>query len=224
MSDTSPAGPAAGQPAPTVVASNSSHCVWIIDPLPVSREGMRHLIDSRSHLRVVGTSHDARDLIVRSQPSSLNVVLITDKVPGNDAFVAVQMIRQTEPELPIVRLASEINASVNDEQHGITATIKANVDVDTLLATLLRAAASHRVPHHEAPSPQQRSLRRGQLSAREHQVLELLAHGISNKDIARHLSIGDETVKTHVAHILSKLEARDRTHAVAIALRNGIIR
>ncbi len=224
MSDISPAVPREGYPARRVDANDPPFRVWIVDPLPTSREGLRRIIDGQSQLRVAGTSSDASDLIATSDTPSLDVVLITDKVPVNKAFITIQKIRQTKPELPIVRLANGTDAALNDPGLKITATIDATASVNLLLATLVTAAQLHGVGSREALSQQRRSAIRRPLSAREHQVLELLANGTSNRGVAQLLSIGDETVKTHVAHILSKLEARDRTHAVAIALRNGIIR
>lgn len=98
MSDISPAVPREGYPARRVDANDPPFRVWIVDPLPTSREGLRRIIDGQSQLRVAGTSSDASDLIATSDTPSLDVVLITDKVPVNKAFITIQKIRQTKPE------------------------------------------------------------------------------------------------------------------------------
>lgn len=205
--------------------------VALIDSTPLVREGLRYLINRTPGMRWVGSAESAplgRRLCERLRP---DVVLLDASVDprghlaqvltaGNREIGVILMV--DEPHRTTRYLSGAFAAGVRgalrrSAQPGelLRAIQAVHLDgryLDPTLAPALAPVAGRQRPEHQQP-----------LSRREHQVLQLIADGLENQAIADLLFVSVETVRTHVKSILRKLSSRDRTHAVAIAFRSGVL-
>jgi NarL family two-component system response regulator LiaR len=206
--------------------------VLIVDDHKVVRDGMQFLLAQEPDIEVVGQCADGREAVTEAAAALPAVVLLDLLMPGMDGLAALRRIKAESPATQVVILTSHTG-----EEHMFDA-IKAGA-TSYLLKTAgaaevieaVRAAArgeSRLDPAvaarvlQEVRSPSQPSAGGG-LTPREIEVLTLLARGKSNRAIADQLYIGEETVKTHISNILSKLHLADRTQAAIYALRRGLV-
>ena len=155
-----------------------------------------------------------------------DVVIMDVRMPGMDGLEATKQIREKVPETAVLIFTAYSERSLLSR--GLESGAKGYILKEAPHATLLRAI--EKVAGGESfvdpalmPSFLTGREQNEMLTAREREILQLLADGMSNADVAGRLFISQETVKSHVRHILAKLEADTRTHAVAIALRDAII-
>jgi DNA-binding NarL/FixJ family response regulator len=200
--------------------------VLIVDDHEVVREGLRLSLSRASHIRVIGEAGDgaaAVGLVERRKP---DVVIMDVRMPGMDGLEATKEILKVQPDAAVLIFTafSERSLLARGLESGAKGYILKEAPHDTLLRAIERIAKGEGYID-PALMPAFLSGKEGtdMLTAREREILQLLADGMSNADVAAKLFISQETVKSHVRHILTKLEADTRTHAVAIALRDSII-
>jgi DNA-binding NarL/FixJ family response regulator len=200
--------------------------VLIVDDHEVVREGLRLSLSRASHIRVIGEASDgaaAVGLVERRKP---DVVIMDVRMPGMDGLEATKEILKVEPDAAVLIFTafSERSLLARGLESGAKGYILKEAPHETLLRAVERVAKGEGYID-PALMPAFLSGKEGtdMLTAREREILQLLANGMSNADVAAKLFISQETVKSHVRHILTKLEADTRTHAVAIALRDSII-
>ena len=200
--------------------------VLIVDDHEVVREGLRLSLSRASHIRVIGEAGDgaaAVGLVERRKP---DVVIMDVRMPGMDGLEATKEILKVEPDAAVLIFTafSERSLLARGLESGAKGYILKEAPHETLLRAIERVAKGEGYID-PALMPAFLSGKEGtdMLTAREREILQLLADGMSNADVAAKLFISQETVKSHVRHILTKLEADTRTHAVAIALRDSII-
>ncbi|MEO7804022.1 MAG: response regulator transcription factor [Actinomycetota bacterium] len=208
--------------------------VILADDHQVIRQGLKAMLDSVSEVEVVAEASSGRELLGLVKAHSPDVVVVDIRMPDMDGLEAVRTIRQEHPNVKAMML------TVHDEESYVHEAISAGasgyllktVTTDELVRGILTVASGKAMLHplitrhliDEFAAMSKRSPKPvKQLSKREQDVLQLLAYGKSNKEIARELAIGAQTVKTHVSHIFTKLGAADRTGAVALALRQGLV-
>ncbi|MEC3975582.1 response regulator transcription factor [Amycolatopsis sp. H20-H5] len=215
--------------------------VAAIDPIPIFREGLAALAHRTHGLHWAGhaaSHHAALQMCEQLKP---DVVLLDSAIDpnchltkllstGDPALVIIAMIRDTNrtPQYLAAAIAAGVHAIVprsTDARRLTEAIRRAHVDrryIDPSLAAL--TARPKRQPAPVADGDNRPATRMPMpLSRREYQVLQLVAEGLENSGIAKILFLSVETVRTHVKSILRKLTARDRTHAVTIAFRAGIL-
>ena len=199
--------------------------VLCVDDHPLLLEGVARKIERQPDMEVVdtaGTGQEALILYLRHRP---DVVLMDLQMPGMGGLQAIEAIRREDPNAKIIVLT--ILGGDEDIYRAINAgaasyLLKSSLSQD-LVATVRRVAAGERpIPPEVA---ERLAAREGQggLSAREIQILELIAKGLRNKEIAGELGIGQETVQTHIKRLFVKLRVSDRTAAVTVALKRGIV-
>ncbi|MGI8541385.1 MAG: response regulator [Rubrobacteraceae bacterium] len=203
--------------------------ILIADDHPVVRMGIRGMLDGEPDFEVVGEAEngsEAVEMVAKLRPA---VVLMDLRMPNMDGVAATEKITKDHPETRILVLTTyESDADIlRAIETGATGYLLKDTPKEDLFAAI-RTVAKGESPL--APAVASRLMRRMRspeeeaLSAREIEVLNLVAEGASNKRIAKELWIGETTVKSHLLHIYEKLGVADRTAAVTMALKRGIIR
>ena len=214
--------------------------VLIADDQALMRAGFRLILEAEADLDVVGEAADGLEAVAAAQRLRPDVVLMDVRMPGLDGIEATRRLINSDCTAKVLMLTTfdmdeyvyeslRAGASgfllkdVPPEQ--LVAGIRAVVSGEALLApSVTRRMIEEyvrRPPSTVArPAPRELEL----LTAREREVLVLMAHGLSNAELAREFVVSEATVKTHVAHVLAKLGLRDRVQAVVFAYESGVIR
>lgn len=205
--------------------------VLLADDHALFRRGLASLLAGRDDMDVVGEAGSGQEAIDRAHELMPDVILMDVRMPGLGGLEATRRIKE---EMPYVRIVI-LTVSEDDEdlfaalKNGAQGYLLKNIDPEDLIACI------HQVQRGEAPlAPPMASKILKEFSApptrpgpaltqRERQVLELVARGDANKEIARHLQISENTVKNHLRNILEKLHLQNRVQAVMYALREGLI-
>jgi DNA-binding NarL/FixJ family response regulator len=203
--------------------------VLIVDDHAVVREGLRTFLDLQEGLEVVGEAGDGEEAVQLSERLQPDVVLMDLVMPKLDGVEAMRRLRETLPETRVIVLTSFLDDErlLPAMRAGAAGYLLKDVQPQEL-ARAVRAAHSGqalidptvaaRLVDTLADGPDENA---SQLTARENQVLDLIARGFSNKRIALELGVAEKTVKTHVSHVLAKLGVADRTQAALLAARLG---
>ncbi len=200
--------------------------VLIVDDHEVVREGLRLSLSRAPNIRVVGEASDGAGAVALVHRRRPDVVIMDVRMPGMDGLEATKQIAEKVPSSSVIIFTAYSERSLLGR--GLESGAKGYILKEASHAMLLRAI--EKVSEGEGfvdpalmPDVLAARGRDEMLTGREREILQLLADGMSNADVAGKLFISQETVKSHVRHILTKLEADTRTHAVAIALREAII-
>ncbi len=200
--------------------------VLIADDHPVVREGLVALINRRPDMLVVAEVSNGREAVEQFLRHRPDVALLDLRMPEMDGVEAIAAIRRKIPTARLIVLTTFDEDE--DIYRGLRAGAKAYLLKDAPRDALLKCIRDVHGGQTVIPAPIAAKLAdrltTSGLTRREIQVLQLVADGKGNKEIAVALSISEGTVKTHVSAILTKLDAADRTQAVTIALRRGILR
>jgi NarL family two-component system response regulator LiaR len=202
--------------------------VLIADDHGIVRSGIRLLLERQPDLEVVGEAADGAEALRLACQLKPDVVLMDMLMPVMDGIAATTQIRSQVPETEVIALTSVLDdgAVIGAVKAGAIGYLLKDAEPEELRSAI-RAAAAGQV--HLTPKAAARLVRevRGPdnpqpLSAREVDVLRLLAAGKANKEIAVALTIGEQTVKTHVSSILGKLGVQSRTQAALYAAQIGL--
>ncbi|GCE47687.1 LuxR family two component transcriptional regulator [Thermosporothrix hazakensis] len=203
--------------------------VVIADDHCIVREGLRHLITDDPAIEVVGEAANGAATLELVREHHPDVVLLDLLLPVIDGIQATSRIRQEFPQTQVVILTSFLErlAVISAVRAGAIGYLLKDTEAEEL-CTAIKAASKgqlHMSPQATAFLRQEMRIpnRIDRLTEREADVLRLLAQGQTNKDIARHLHIVEDTVKTHVRHILAKLGVQSRTQAALYAARLNLI-
>ena len=203
--------------------------ILIADDHPVVRDGLRGMLESQADFEVVGEAEDGAQAIQLVEELGPDIVLMDLRMPQVDGVTATREIKRSQPETQILVLTTyDSDADIlpaieagatgyllkDSSREELYKAIQATARGETVLAPTVAARLVGRM---RAPAEEK-------LSSRELEVLQLVAEGASNKDIASRLHISQATVKSHLIHIFGKLGVSDRTAAVTIALQRGIMR
>jgi NarL family two-component system response regulator YdfI len=207
--------------------------VFLIAALPLARAAVQNRLKVQS-VKIVGSAASIDALGGDLSDSQADVLLVDASGELAEAIVESLADSDLEAEIPIVVLteAASSAASAQALNVGIRAVLPNDVSTDQLVAALQAAAAGLVVLHPTeipsafpaaAPASQPLAELPEPLTRREREVLQMLAAGLANKEIAARLNISDHTAKFHVAAILGKLGAATRTEAVALGIRRGLV-
>lgn len=204
--------------------------VLIVDDHGIVRQGLRMYLKTDPQLEVVGEASDGREALDKARQLHPNVILMDLLMPGMDGISATAALRQEMPDIEVVALTSVLDdASVVEAiRAGATGYLLKDTGVEELCRAI-RAAAGGQV--QLSPGAAERLMATvltgpsaiEQLTARERDVLRLVGLGMSNAGIALELHISEQTVKSHVSHILGKLCLPSRTQAALYAMRIGLV-
>jgi DNA-binding NarL/FixJ family response regulator len=205
----------------------------IADDHTLVRQGLRQFLEMASDIEVVGeasTGQEVLNLVAKDPP---DVILLDLRMPEMDGLEVARRIQEEHPEVGVMMLSAYDYRQfvVEAVRAGARGYVLKSMDAEQLIQAVHLVASGNMVfdPQvvvalaEELTRSREREERGDVLTAREIEVLQLLAFGNSNKDIAEQLDISAETVKTHLEHIFRKLGTSDRTAAVAEALRRRVI-
>jgi len=195
-----------------------------VDDHPLLRKGIAALVNNEDDMKLVAEASTGEEAIEKFRAYRPDVTLMDIQLPGLNGIETISQIQKEFPDARIIVLTTysgdvQVVRAIKAGARGYL--LKRQVHRE-LLETIRAVHAGHRrIPQEIAVELADHP--RDDLTPREVDVLRLIASGNANKEIAAQLSIGEASVKSYVANILSKLDAKDRTHAVTIGLKRGII-
>ena len=205
--------------------------VMIVDDHPLVRDGLKVLLMTAPDMTLAAEANKGEEALQLCGTTAVDIVLMDLKMPGMGGVQATRAIRERYPQVKVIALTSFAEKALIEEalQAGATSYIVKNSSSEELAAairiaqagqtTISRSAIQSLVQHEPSDSK-----RLGDdLTSREREVLALMVVGLSNAEIGRRLVIQSATVNFHVGHILSKLEASNRTEAAAVAVQLELI-
>src|SRR5579884_1040920 len=208
--------------------------VLLVDDHTILREGLRMVLDAQPQIKVIGEADDGRQAVELAERLHPDVIVMDIAMPTLNGLEATRQIKRRWPDIRVVIL------TMHENQQYLVQIVKAGATGAVLkrsagqeLLTAVRAAAhgqSYFSPSIASMMLEDYRVRLGQgiddpevLTEREREVLQLIAEGKSNQDIADHLIVSIKTVQTHRAHIMEKLGMHDRTELVKYAIRTGMV-
>ena len=207
--------------------------VVIADDHSLVRQGLRRYLDMAEDIEVVGEAADGAETLALVEQTKPDIALLDIRMPEMDGLEAARRIRDKHPDVGVIMLTAYDDRQfvVEAVRSGARGYVLKARDAEHLIQTVRLVAGGNMVidPQlvvalaEELSQAKERDRRAETLTAREVEVLQLLAFGHTNRDIAEKLFISPDTVKTHLEHIFEKLGASDRTAAVAEALRRRLI-
>jgi DNA-binding NarL/FixJ family response regulator len=209
--------------------------VLIADDEALIRTGLRAIIEAEPDLTVVGEAADGAEVVPLVRRLGPDVVLMDVRMPAVDGIQATRHLVETLADPPKVLVvttfenddhvydALRVGASGFLLKRARPADLVQAIRTVAAGESLLFPAAIRRLAARSGPAPTAGRLEDAQLTEREAEVLALMARGLSNAEIAGHLTVSLQTVKTHVTNVLAKLKARDRTQAVIAAYDSGFV-
>jgi DNA-binding NarL/FixJ family response regulator len=209
--------------------------VVLADDQPLVRTGLRMILNTETDIEVVGEAADGAEAIDRCAELHPDVVLMDVRMPGTDGIEATRSVTAVDdPPRVLVLTTFDLDEVVYDAlRAGASGFLLKDAPEERLVAAIRVVADGGSL---FAPSVTRRLIeefsRRGVrpvidlqgLTEREHEVLRLVARGLSNAEIGTELYVTENTVKTHVARLLMKLGVRDRVQAVVLAYESGLVR
>jgi DNA-binding NarL/FixJ family response regulator len=199
--------------------------VLSVDDHPLLREGIAALIGNQTDMQLVAEACNGREALENFRIHRPDITLMDLQMPEMNGIDAIGAIRGEVPEARIIVLttyAGDVQVS-RALKAGARAYLLKGMLRKELLETIRAVHAGHKRLSAEVAAEIAEHATDSALTPREIDVLRLVAGGNANKEVAAQLSLTEETVKSHVRNILAKLGAKDRTHAVAIGAKRGII-
>lgn len=209
--------------------------VVIADDQPLVRTGLRMILSEEPGIEVVGEAADGAAAIELCRKNTPDVVLMDVRMPGVDGIAATRAVTAV-PDAPrvLVLTTFDLDEVVYDALHaGASGFLLKDAPEDRLVTairvvadggSLFAPSVTRRLIEEFATRPRSRAPALPELTERETEVLRLLARGLSNVEIGQEIYVTENTVKSHVARILTKLGVRDRVQAVVLAYESGLVR
>jgi DNA-binding NarL/FixJ family response regulator len=212
--------------------------VLIADEQTLVRDGFRMILDAQEDIEVVGEAADGIEAVARARELRPHVVLMDVRMPNRDGLDATRELLRELPQLHVLILTTfDLNEYVYEAMRAgasgfllkdaprsqLIQGVRTVAAGDALLAPAITRRLIEQFVRRPPASIRPLPPKLDELTARELEVLKLVAGGRSNAEIAAELYVSDATVKTHVAHALRKLDLRDRVQAVVFAYENGLV-
>jgi DNA-binding NarL/FixJ family response regulator len=207
------------------VADKSRIRIFIVDDHHVVRQGLQMMLRSEPDMTVVGTAPSAPEALQLISEMMVDVLLTDLRMPLMNGDGLLQRLRETHPSVKTVVLT---NYHSDEDVYramdaGAMAFVLKSATMESVLEAIRAVYRGERwIPKHIAQQIEQRSTR-AQLSPREKEILQLLADGCRNREIANQLGLSENTVRNHVFNLLEKLGTTHRTEAIAMAIQQGLV-
>jgi DNA-binding NarL/FixJ family response regulator len=210
--------------------------VLVVDDQAMVRAGLRLILDGQADIEVVGEAADGEEAQVAVRRDRPDLVLVDIRMPRLDGIAATRKLIEHDPAVRVLVVTTfDADQYVFEAlRAGASGFILKDSSPEQLVAAvrliaagdaLLAPARTRRLIETQVrPKPAVDSSLIGTLTDREREVLVLMARGLDNSQIAAELFISDATVRTHVGHVLSKLNSRSRVQAVVVAYESGLVR
>jgi two-component system, NarL family, response regulator len=207
---------------------HESRCIRVLiaDDHPVVRTGLTSMLNAQQQVEVIGTVSNGHDAITAVQEQLPDVLLLDLRMPGMDGLETLRALKALHLKTRVLILSSfeadeDIYRSV---QEGAMGYLLKDTSKNQMLEAISSVHAGKRYIKGQIASRLAERLLRSSLTTREQEILEMIAKGLTNKQIASALNISDNTVRNHLNSIMEKLEVSDRTEAATTAIQQGIIR
>ena len=210
--------------------------VALADDQPLVRSGLRMILEAEPDLTIVGKAADGEEAVALVLAEQPDVLLLDVQMPGTDGLAAMSRIAESGAATRVVMLTTfdldeYVYQAMRAGASGFLLKDMAGEDIASAVRQVARGADALLAPgvtrrlvdRYTAARPPATGHGLETLTPREHEVLTLVARGLSNAEIAADLFISETTVKTHVARILMKLGLRDRVQAVVVAYERGLV-
>lgn len=207
--------------------------VLLTEDHTVVAEALVAMLSFEPDVTVVATTSSGTDAVRLVSEHQPDVVLMDVGLDGLNGIEATRRIRQSNPEVQVIMLTmhADDDTVARAVAAGALGYLPKNTSRDELLYALRRVRAGEAFLHSAVTAPflhrvaplTRQTLAEESLTPREQEVLEHLCHGKTTKQIAEALTLGEETIKTHLTHIYQKLGVSDRVEAVALAIRTGLV-
>ncbi|WP_179638485.1 response regulator transcription factor [Tunturibacter empetritectus] len=199
--------------------------IMVVEDHPVFREGLNMIIAAEADMETVAQASTAEEALQEYRRTRPDVILMDQRLPGASGTEALIAIRSEFPHAKIMMLTTssgdiEIQRAL---RAGATAYVLKSTPKNELLRIIRTVSTGRKHIPSDVASSVAEHMGQEDLTPRELEVLELIREGNKNKQIADQLSISETTVNFHIKNIVDKLQANDRTHAVTIALRRGLL-
>jgi two-component system, NarL family, response regulator len=199
--------------------------ILIVDDHPVVCSGLTSMLSEQVGIEVIGSAASGEEALTIVQRDRPDLILLDLRMPGMDGIGVLHALKKFEKPPRVMVLTSfekeeDIYRAIRAGAQGYL--LKDTTESEMIAAISAVHAGKRYIPRHIAARLADRMMR-SDLTGRELQILELLAQGSTNKEIAAALDISDNTVRHHVNNIMDKLEVSDRTEAVATAMRSGLL-
>jgi DNA-binding NarL/FixJ family response regulator len=207
--------------------TSATHRIRIlsVDDHPLLRAGIGTLIDTQPDMQLVGEASNGKEAVQLHRELKPDVTLMDLQMPDMSGLDAIIAIRTEEPTARIIVLTTYSGDALAQRalKAGAQAYVLKSLVRTEILNTIRVVHEGERRVQADVAAEIAKHTADATLTTREIEVLRLVAAGHANKEISARLSINEETTKTHIKNILAKLGAKDRTHAVSLGLRRGII-
>ncbi len=204
--------------------------ILIVDDHKVVRDGIRYMLADEPDIDIVDEADSGAAMFEVISDVPVDVVLLDIQMPGMTGLVALERLAIEFPQVKVLMMSMHDQSSYVQRaiELGAAGYLPKSAGRTELLAAIRAAAEGQTYIHRELMEPLIAEMRPGsrgpgRLSPREQQVLQSIANGAENKQVARELGISEATVKTYVRGVFDRLDVSSRTEAVAVGLRTGII-
>jgi DNA-binding NarL/FixJ family response regulator len=213
--------------------------ILLVDDQALVRAGFRMILDAEPEMEVVGEAGDGREAIDQVRALRPDIVLMDIRMPELDGLEATRRILESGDDAPRILMLTTFDLDEyvyealragasgfllkDTPPEQLVSAIEVIAQGEALLSPTITRRVISEFVKGTGPKPQAQFPRLQELTAREREVLTLIARGLSNAEIAKTLFVSETTVKTHVARILMKLNLRDRVQAVVLAYESGTV-
>jgi DNA-binding NarL/FixJ family response regulator len=204
--------------------------ILVVDDHAVVRQGLESMLSQFDDLTIVGTASSGEEGLAAAEALSPDIVLLDLQMPGMQGLEVLTRFTEKDPETPkvvVLTMHDDDETVLKAVRGGAKGYVLKHASQEELAAAIRHVAAGgtrfDEVVVSAFLKESQREAERSLLSARDIEILRLVASGCSNKEVARRLYLSVGTIKTHLDDIYRALEVSDRAHAVAVALRKGLL-